>query len=126
MRYIVCVDDDKAILDSLQQELIDLIDYEVFAEFCLSGSEAIELVDQLTEEGHILMLLITDQMMPEMTGIELIEKLSERGLQNENVLLTGYTEFESDQFNNEKVLRVLEKPWDKEDLFDLILNSCDV
>jgi YesN/AraC family two-component response regulator len=72
------------------------------------------------------MLLITDQMMPEMTGIELIEKLSERGLQNENVLLTGYTEFESDQFNNEKVLRVIEKPWGKEDLFDLILKSCDV
>src|SRR5712671_1017294 len=60
--------------------------------YCLlasSGEEAIRLLDQ-----HEVAVIITDQRMPRMTGIELLKKTADRRPHMVRILLTGYTDIE--------------------------------
>lgn len=124
MKYVLCVDDDQSILDSLQQQLIDLQDEGIICEIAFSGNDAIELIDFIESEGDEVAILITDQMMPKMTGTELISKLKTTHNEMSFVLLTGYTEFEEGTFDNLDFVTVIEKPWDRDELIELIRSAC--
>ncbi len=61
--------------------------------YCLtasSGAEAIELLKQ-----HDVAVVITDQRMPQMTGMELLKETSEMRPHMVRILLTGYTDVET-------------------------------
>jgi YesN/AraC family two-component response regulator len=124
MKYVLCVDDDQSILNSLQQQLIDLQDEGIICEVAFSGTDAIELIDFIESEGDEVAILITDQMMPTMTGTELISKLKITHNEMSFVLLTGYTEFEEGTFDNLDFVTIIEKPWDHNELIELIRLAC--
>ena len=69
---IVCVDDEKFILDSLKTQLKsafgDLYNYEI-AE---SAVDALELIEELSDEGHSIVVIVSDWLMPGMKGDELL------------------------------------------------------
>ena len=69
---IVCVDDEKFILDSLKTQLKsafgDLYSYEI-AE---SAGDALELIEELSDEGHSIVVIVSDWLMPGMKGDELL------------------------------------------------------
>ncbi|HKR12960.1 MAG TPA: HD domain-containing phosphohydrolase [Pyrinomonadaceae bacterium] len=84
--------------------------------FCLtasSGEEAINLLDQ-----HEVAVIITDQRMPQMTGIELLKKSADRRPHMVRILLTGYTDLEAlvEAVNCGLVYMYISKPWNNEDL----------
>jgi putative two-component system response regulator len=78
-----------------------------------SGEEAIELLSQ-----HDVAIVITDQRMPQMSGIELLKRTAELRPHMARILLTGYTDVEAlvEAINCGLVHRYITKPWNNEDL----------
>ena len=84
--------------------------------YCLtasSGAEAITLLDQ-----HDVAVIITDQRMPQMTGIDLLKQSADRRPHMVRILLTGYTDLEAlvEAVNCGLVYMYVSKPWNNDDL----------
>jgi len=95
---ILVVEDDPRVRSSTVEALQDL-DYDPVA--CDSGAEAIRLFDSRTFD-----LVISDVIMPEMTGPELIKVLKERRTDFAVLFVTGYVgEGESDDLIGHELLR---------------------
>ncbi len=97
------------------------LDYDIFT--ALSGSEALKMLHQ--NPVHVI---IADQRMPEMSGVEFFERLLEENPEPIRILLTGYANLESviDAINRGQVFRYLRKPWDEDDLRMTIDNACEI
>jgi len=106
---MLIVDDEEANLRTLDRLFRE--DYTVFT--ASSGVAALQILEQ-----HDVAILITDQRMPEMTGIELLSKTAELRPQMVRILLTGYTDVGSliEAINCGLVYRYLTKPWNNDDL----------
>lgn len=109
---ILCVDDEIDNLDALERLLRK---HYVFLR-ANSGKEALALLDQNPDISAI----ISDQRMPEMTGVELLEKSIQSHPQTTRILLTGYTDIESviEAVNKGNIYRYITKPWDPVDLLN--------
>ena len=85
--------------------------YNVFT--AISGEEAIKLLE--TQEMNVI---ITDQRMPNMTGVEFLESILEKHPDPMRVLLTGYADMNAviDAVNKGKIFHYLTKPWNEEEL----------
>jgi adenylate cyclase len=79
----------------------------------INGNEAIEIM-----RHNDIKLVITDQRMPEMTGIQLLEKLSPEFPDSIRMILTGFSDIEViiDAINSGRVFRYITKPWDENEL----------
>jgi class 3 adenylate cyclase len=77
-----------------------------------SGEEGLEILKEKD-----VSLVITDQRMPRMTGVQFLQHLPE-DKDLIRMILTGYSDMESiiDAINTGKVYRYIVKPWDKEEL----------
>jgi len=111
---ILYVDDEENNLFSFKATF--RIKYRVLT--ALSGDEALKILAE--KQVHII---ITDQRMPEMTGVEFLEKVLEKFPDPMRILLTGYTDMEAvvDAVNKGKIFHYLAKPWNEEEL-DLTIN----
>ena len=110
MQYkIMIVDDEPVNLRTLERLFRQ--DYQVVT--AQSGAEALTLL-----QHHNVALLISDQRMPEMTGIELMKKTVALRPQMVRILLTGYTDVSAliEAINCGLVYRYLTKPWNNDDL----------
>ena len=60
-------------------------------------------------------LIITDQRMPEMSGVEFLKKAMVRHPQPNRILITAYTDFTAlkDAVNEAKIFQFIQKPWDE-------------
>ena len=89
----------------------------------LNGDDAIEIMRQ-----NVIKLVITDQRMPEMTGIQLLEKLSPEFPDSIRMILTGFSDIEViiEAINNGRVFRYITKPWDENELRMTIENARQV
>ncbi|MCK5877323.1 MAG: response regulator [Candidatus Marithrix sp.] len=114
---IVCVDDEQMILNSLNTQLRNKFGKQFVYEFAEGGEEAIELIDELVEDGYEMVMLISDQIMPGMTGDQLLVNVHKKYPKPIKVLLTGQASLNSaiNAINNANLYRYLNKPWDRED-----------
>ncbi len=83
--HILYVDDDENVLN-VNQMILSSLGYQVTAE--VSGPEALKILEEGADNFD---LLITDQTMPELTGIELYQKLKEKGIKLPTILCTGFS-----------------------------------
>ena len=106
---ILIVDDEPANLRLLER--LFRRDYTVLT--ASSGPEALEVLGQ-----HDVALLITDQRMPGMTGIELLKLIADSRPHMVRMILTGYTDMGAlvEAINCGQVYRYVTKPWDNDDL----------
>ena len=106
---IMVVDDEPANLRLLER--LFRKDYEVVA--AESGEEALRLLTQ-----HDVALLVTDQRMPGMSGIELLKRTTEMRPHMVRIILTGYTDVDTlvEAINSGHVYKYVTKPWNNEDL----------
>ncbi|WP_207420989.1 response regulator [Desertivirga brevis] len=79
----------------------------------MSGDEAMEILKNTPVE-----IIITDQRMPNMTGVEFLEKVLEINPEPIRLLLTGYADMNAviDAVNKGKIFHYLTKPWNEEEL----------
>jgi signal transduction histidine kinase len=75
-------------------------------------------------EENIIKVVISDQRMPLISGIELLKKISIRFPDTILILMTGYTDLQAiiDAINQVGIYKYIAKPWEKEDV-KLILNN---
>lgn len=106
---IVIVDDEPANLRLLERLFRN--DYNVLT--AESGADALSLLEQ-----HDVALIITDQRMPGMSGIELLKRTTTIRPHMVRIVLTGYTDVESlvEAINSGQVYRYVTKPWNNDDL----------
>lgn len=109
MNSILIVDDEKDNLDALRRLLRNQFDVTATQ----SPYEALRLIQTQTYS-----VILSDQRMPEMTGVELLEKAKNVAPLTTRILLTGYTDIESiiGAINRGQIYRYVAKPWDPEDL----------
>lgn len=106
---ILCVDDEQHNLDALSRALRK--EYDILT--ALNGPAGLELLS-----SHEVSLIISDQRMPKMTGVEFLEKSSEFCPDIVRIILTGFTDVEDliGAINTGRVYRYITKPWDPNDL----------
>jgi len=115
---IICVDDERTILSSLQIELMNALKDEYLIETAESGKDALEMVEELLKEGTELPLVISDQLMPGMKGDELLKKIHAIAPKTLKILLTGQANISAvgNAINHANLYRYIAKPWEPTDL----------
>lgn len=116
---ILCVDDEKVVLDSLKTQLRNYLVKDCNVEVAESGEEALEIIEDLLDEfGEPPYLVISDMIMPNMKGDELLSKVREKCPQTLSILLTGQAEKADiiNAINTAGLYRYIPKPWEAEDL----------
>jgi FixJ family two-component response regulator len=105
-RTLLLVDDEENITSALVR-LLRRDGYRILR--ANSGAEGLALLEQ-NEVG----VIISDQRMPGMTGVEFLSKVKERYPDTVRVVLSGYTELNSvtDAINRGAVYKFFTKPWD--------------
>lgn len=93
-------------------------DYKIYT--ANSAEEGLDLMHN--EKIH---LIITDQRMPKMTGVQFLEKILPKYPDTIRMVLTGFSDVEAiiDAINNGRVFRYITKPWDENELRMTIENA---
>jgi CheY-like chemotaxis protein len=116
------VDDEQANLDLIYRTFRR--HFPVF--LANSPSTALEILDA---EGEMA-IIISDQSMPEMTGIEFLSKISDRFPNTIRILLTGYSEDaledDPDLISAAQIYKCVTKPWNPEDLKTIVQQAAEV
>jgi signal transduction histidine kinase len=117
-KIILCVDDEKIVLESLRSELEGELPEPYALEFAESGDEALEVIADLIAKGDELVLIVTDYIMPGYKGDEVLIKVYEESPDSRQIMLTGQASLEgiTNAINNAKLYRYISKPWEKSDL----------
>jgi len=107
---VLIVDDEENILSSLRR-LLRADGYEVCT--ALSAKEALGIL-----ESRPVWLVISDNMMPEMNGVDFLRQVRERWPDTIRIMLTAYADLDStmDAINKGEVFRFVTKPWDPDGL----------
>lgn len=110
MNYKILIVDDEAANLRLLERLFRR-QYQIIS--ATSGAEALELLKK-----HDVALIISDQRMPGMTGIEFLRRASEMRQHTVRIILTGYTDVNAlvEAINSGIVYKYVTKPWINEDL----------
>jgi putative two-component system response regulator len=122
---LVCVDDEAIILMSLEQEIREVLDSNVEIELFTSGEAALAFIEAHKAEGNDLVLVISDQVMPKMTGDAFLEKVHTLSPETKTVMLTGYSNIEAlkNAVNAGGISRYFTKPWNHELLQSVLVES---
>ena len=115
---IICVDDDPTILDSLEIDLLKAFEDKYLIETAESGEEALELLSELLAENYEVPLVISDHIMPNMKGDELLRNVHAISPKSLTIMLTGQADLEAvtNAINYAKLYRYIAKPWQPDDL----------
>jgi len=115
---ILCVDDEEGVLQALQQQLDARFGSECEIALAQSGDDALELLDELEAEGEKVAVVIADQIMPGMKGVELLERVNARSPLTTKILLTGQAGLDAvvAAINRANLNHYIPKPWDEANL----------
>jgi sigma-B regulation protein RsbU (phosphoserine phosphatase) len=112
------VDDEKIIINSLTSDLKNLFGDKFAVESAEGGEDAIALFKELISDNCVVPLIITDYLMPEMKGDELLKEVHALSPSTLKIMLTGQATLEgvSNAINWANLYRYIGKPWEKGDL----------
>ena len=116
--HIVCVDDEEGILTALRQQLSARFGGECDIAVAKNAREALDLIDDLQHDGEEVAVVIADQIMPGMKGVELLEEVHKRSPRTVKILLTGQAGLDAVVYaiNRAGLDQYIPKPWDEPDL----------
>lgn len=111
---IFTVDDDEQVLAAIRRDLRQQYraDYRIMS--TASANEGLEALKELKQKGEDVALFLSDQRMPEMTGVEFLEQAKKLYPAAKRVLLTAYSDIEAaiKAINEVQLDYYLNKPWD--------------
>lgn len=116
---ILCVDDVKEVLDTLDEQLNAHLGKQFTIESCLSGEEALEVIEDNMRKGREIAVIIADVIMPGMKGDELLIRAHQMTPATLNIMLTGEAgtvQHVTNAINKAKLYRFINKPWDMKDM----------
>jgi len=115
---LLFVDDEERIVKLLK--IMFRSEYEVYT--ATSAREALAVLETIPVD-----VLISDQRMPEITGIQLLSQVRERWPETVRLLLTGYSDLVAivGAVNEGEVYRFINKPWNQAELRAVIAEAVD-
>lgn len=116
---VLFVDDEERIVRSLR--VLFRSRCEVLA--TTSGRQAIEWVRQ--RRVHVV---VSDQRMPEVSGVEVLRAVAQHSPATMRILLTGYADLEAvtASVNDGEIFRFVEKPWDAQHLIGVVAQAAAI
>jgi serine phosphatase RsbU (regulator of sigma subunit)/CheY-like chemotaxis protein len=116
---LMVVDDESDNLDLLYRTFRR--DFRVFK--AESALKALQILEQEGEMG----IIISDQRMPRMSGIEFLSRTVEQFPDTIRIVLTGYTDVEDlvSAINTGKVFKYITKPWNPEELKTVVQQAAE-
>lgn len=115
---ILCVDDESSFLYALRTLLMESLTGNYVVEIAESGAEALELYEEIVEEGKNLSVVISDFIMPGMNGDEFLVRLHSLSPSTVKIMLTGQSNIYGVKraINEANLYRFLEKPFNSSDM----------
>ena len=115
---LLVVDDEPDVVKSVQDLL--RFDYKVLG--ATRAADALKLIDE-----QPVQIVLTDQRMPEMTGVDFLRRLREHHPDTVRLLVTGYADIRAviDAINQGNVYRYITKPWEPEELQAIIREAAE-
>jgi len=126
---IFTVDDDEQVLAAIRRDLRKEYrrDYRILN--TTSANEALDALKELKQKGEEVALFLSDQRMPEMSGVEFLEQAKDIYPGAKRVLLTAYSDIEAaiKAINDVQLDFYLNKPWDppEEKLYPTLTDLLD-
>lgn len=121
--FIICIDDQPEVLNALENDL-SAFESHLRVEICDSGEEALRLAGEIDDDGDYLALVISDQVMPGMTGVEVLQALEQDGRfpHTRKILLTGLATHEDTVLavNVGGLDHYIAKPWSRDELHQAV------
>ena len=116
---VLFVDDEERILRSLR--MLFRAQYDVL--MTTSGAAALEIVR--SRRVHVV---VSDQRMPEMLGVELLRRVRHASPATMRLLLTGYSDLQAivASVNDGEIFRFIEKPWQPQHLLGVVEQAAKV
>lgn len=116
---LLFVDDEERILTALRS--LFRLNYHVFT--ATSGAQALEFVKKFSPN-----VVVSDQRMPGMTGVELLRQVKQLAPTAVRILLTGYSDLAAivGSINEGEVFRFVSKPWDNQELAKTIAEATTI
>ena len=114
---LLLVDDEPSILNALRR-LFRRAGYRVLT--ANGGAEALELL-----AVNPVQIIISDQRMPEMSGVEFLSRVKDLYPQTVRMVLSGYSELSAvtDAINRGAIWKYINKPWDDDALLQEVRNA---
>jgi two-component system, cell cycle response regulator len=115
---ILCVDDEDGVLAALRAQLGARFGHECSIATASSGDDALALFDELEKDGEHVAVIIADQIMPGMKGVDLLERIDQRSPLTTKILLTGQAGLDAviSAINRAHLNHYIPKPWDEASL----------
>jgi signal transduction histidine kinase len=115
---ILVVDDEPDVVQSVKDLL--RLDYKVLG--ATTPADAMRLMQE-----HPVDVVMTDQRMPEMTGVQLLGRIKVPHPEATRLLFTGYADIRAviEAINQGNVYRYITKPWDPDELQTIIREACE-
>jgi len=119
---ILCVDDEKFILERLRRQLRDKFGKVYSYEVAESAEEAMEVIEELAEDNENILVIISDWLMPDKKGDEFLMEVHERYPNIVKIMLTGQADDDAIERakKHANIQGCLHKPWQEEELFKVI------
>ena len=126
---LLAIDDDVNVLEAVVQDLRRQYGSEYRVMRAVGGQTALDTLRQLHEREEPVALLLSDQRMPGMTGVEFLERSREMYPEARRVLLTAYADTDAaiQAINSARIHYYLNKPWDppEEKLYPVLSDLLD-
>lgn len=116
---VLIVDDELRSLESLERTLIDDFDVK-------TASSVVE-AEQILETEWV-QIILCDQRMPEMTGVEFLKRVREQWPDVVRMIISGYTDSEDiiEAVNDSGIYQYITKPWAPEQLILTLRNAAEL
>ena len=116
---VLFVDDEERILTALKT--IFRSKYHVLT--AANGMEALDFISSFK-----IPVIVSDQRMPGMLGVELLRRAREISPDSVRILLTGYSDLASivGSINDGEVYRFISKPWDNQELQNVLAEAVEI
>jgi serine/threonine-protein kinase len=116
---ILFVDDEERILTALKS--IFGQHYHVFT--TVDGRQGLDFLKKFSVE-----VVVSDQRMPEMLGVELLREVRQIAPHTVRILLTGYSDLEAivGSINEGEVYRFISKPWDNNEIERIVAEAAAI
>jgi CheY-like chemotaxis protein len=116
--YILVVDDEPMIVDTLRMELHGTMDRDIQVLAANSGEEALTIIREEMAQGSYPAVAVVDYLMYPMRGSELLEHIEALTPATRKIMLTGQADLEAVKkvMSSVRLYRYMEKPWRSMDM----------
>ncbi|CAH0525806.1 response regulator [Vibrio hippocampi] len=120
---IICIDDERVVLDSVVDDLAELDSYFII-EAAESAEEARQVIEEKTSQEVQLALVVCDQIMPQQHGVDFLIELHDnpKYQASKKILLTGQASHQDtiEAVNHACLDYYISKPWDQSELYQVV------